>query len=197
MPWPWPTYKDPVPQRLFPHPTRDAYGSRRSFTSSRQGSSVHSRHGNFGYNRSTTGSRRGNKGWSRPFRHQPSSNNSLSGSRAGSRAPSRPQSLAVCKFFLNGNCTRGSSCAFRHELNDDDTISVVTMGSGMPPPPTTTQSSTPSGQVCKFYANGNCIWGTSCRFLQENSSSTTNSNAPVMAVPPRGSSIEAMRARQQ
>ena len=89
-----------------------AYG-RRSFTSSRQGSSVHSRHGNFGYNRSTTGSRRGNKGWSRPFRHQPSSNNSLSGSRAGSRAPSRPQSLAVCKFFLNGNCTRGSSCAFR------------------------------------------------------------------------------------
>lgn len=48
----------------------------------------------------------------------------------------------ICKFYLKGNCTKGSSCPFKHMKGD-------------------------RAVVCKHWLRGLCKKGESCEFLHE------------------------------
>lgn len=65
-------------------------------------------------------------------------------------------SSTICKFYLQGNCTRGTSCPFRHEL--DGSVPAVM-----------TRTPTPRSKsaVCSFYLQGKCNRGSSCIFRHE------------------------------
>ena len=71
----------------------------------------------------------------------------LSGSAHGS-------SSRICKFYLRGTCTRGSSCPFLHQQSGNNQL--------LSRPPTSRSQS-----VCKFFLNGNCKRGSSCVFRHE------------------------------
>lgn len=55
---------------------------------------------------------------------------------------SDPSSVNICRFFLKGNCTKGSGCAFKHGRPDKSV-------------------------VCKHWLRGLCKKGENCEFLHE------------------------------
>lgn len=63
-------------------------------------------------------------------------------SKGGRRRDLKPRT--VCRFFLEGKCTKGSDCTFLHE--------------GSPPK---------KRELCKFYLNGYCAKGDHCLFMHK------------------------------
>lgn len=59
------------------------------------------------------------------------------------------KSNTPCKFYLMGNCSKGSNCRFNHE------IEIQKESSSRPK----------STVLCKFYQNGSCTKGLKCEFL--------------------------------
>jgi len=71
-------------------------------------------------------------------------------------------SRVQCRYFLNGVCRNGSSCAYSHEL-----------------------SSSKPDMVCKFYLAGKCNYGDRCRYDHIKPATTSAPpRAPRMLVPP-------------
>ena len=56
-------------------------------------------------------------------------------------------SLTVLRFFLSGNCFKGSECSFSHD------------------PASTVQTSPHSPTACSFFLKGNCTFGNNCRYV--------------------------------
>lgn len=91
----------------------------------------------------------------------------------------------ICVYFLQGRCTFGDSCKFVHAQGSFTSPPAVrhsapypSNGSGMMP--------TPSGEVCKFFAAGNCKFGSSCRF----SHSLPISRTPNQVMKPNFTGLE-------
>eukprot|EP00437_Effrenium_voratum_P018044 CAMPEP_0181443132 /NCGR_PEP_ID=MMETSP1110-20121109/24395_1 /TAXON_ID=174948 /ORGANISM="Symbiodinium sp., Strain CCMP421" /LENGTH=280 /DNA_ID=CAMNT_0023567097 /DNA_START=68 /DNA_END=907 /DNA_ORIENTATION=- len=61
---------------------------------------------------------------------------------------------AMCKFFLQGNCTRGSSCAFSHGGDGGRSKEFCPPAGGKMP-------------QCKFFLQGTCAKGRSCQFSHD------------------------------
>jgi len=79
---------------------------------------------------------------------------------------------AICKFFLEGRCTRGASCTFSH----DAWISNDQLGGRAQPYSDEKGGKSSSGKfakgdggkgVCKFFLEGRCTHGESCAFLHD------------------------------
>src|SRR5882762_2487520 len=58
--------------------------------------------------------------------------------------PRRP----VCKYYLQNNCARGTTCPYYHQRTHDNSSLAV-----------------PSTAICLYYMNGSCVFGSQCRQL--------------------------------
>ena len=70
----------------------------------------------------------------------------------------------ACKFFALGNCTRGQTCNFNHEV----TAGLSPLAAPFVPPPTSTDPlvslSKTNGIPCRFHLLGRCNKGTTCPY---------------------------------
>ena len=78
----------------------------------------------------------------------------------------------LCFSFLNGNCTKGDQCTFKHEKQKGW---VVAKAKAKPKPKATT-AATPADAIrgkpkkeilCSFHQRGNCKFGDECPFLHK------------------------------
>lgn len=99
--------------------------------------------------------------------------------------------MQECRFFAKGGCLRGSQCPFVH------------VGAEMPqypqaifyPPQETIFYQPPPNEyfngppLCKFFQQGNCARGSTCRFvhqkLQKTNHSRRDHQAPIVDTEPR------------
>ena len=65
--------------------------------------------------------------------------------------PLRDKSNNLCRFFLNGNCTRGDTCNFSHNLSTASSLP----GQG---------AASSTTQPCRFFQRGYCSYGEQCRY---------------------------------
>eukprot|EP00927_Polykrikos_kofoidii_P036608 TRINITY_DN30911_c0_g1_i1.p1 TRINITY_DN30911_c0_g1~~TRINITY_DN30911_c0_g1_i1.p1 ORF type:complete len:295 (-),score=47.87 TRINITY_DN30911_c0_g1_i1:249-1061(-) len=113
--------------------------------------------------------------------------------------------MEPCRFFEKGKCAFGSACRFAHVPKAPPRRAGVGVGSGRGGG-TANSSGTgaPGVQLCRFFLNGGCAFGDSCRFAHGVQDSTLpaaldsfpnahgfeDSTLPVEAVPSSQSSFK-------
>jgi len=63
--------------------------------------------------------------------------------------------MEVCKYFLQGRCSKGDLCRYEHNLLFERVEA---------PPCLALPQDTRTQLWCRFYARGHCIYGNSCRY---------------------------------
>ncbi len=64
--------------------------------------------------------------------------------------PAPPKPRVVCKYFMDGVCSKGATCTFSHDVK-----------------PRRTGEEAKSQEVCRFHINGSCLKGQHCIFSHD------------------------------
>lgn len=65
-------------------------------------------------------------------------------------APAPPKPRTVCKYYMEGLCTKGAACTFSHDVKPRKTLEEAKVK-----------------EVCKYFMMGSCLKGEQCIFSHD------------------------------
>lgn len=76
----------------------------------------------------------------------------------------RYQHLDNCKYFAKGKCNKGEKCAYRH-VNPQKNVVSNKNSRSIVPELRKSQPVRKLSTICRYFSNGNCKYGNSCKYL--------------------------------